>query len=105
MNRWIMPILILISIDVNGQGFRINNQGVKATGMGGYAAAVARDAAAVFYNPAAISRLDQSTVTAGVNIVFPRTSYLDPFDGNVDMDPALSLPFSVFGVTKLKGKI
>ncbi len=89
---------------VSGQGFRINNQGVKASGMGGYACAVARDASAAFYNPAAISRLETSQITAGVGIVFPRISYLDPYSGNVDMDPSISLPFHVYGVTKLKGK-
>jgi long-chain fatty acid transport protein len=95
---------MLASVSVYGEGFRINNQGVKATGMGGYAAAIARDASVVFFNPAACVRLANNQLTAGVNVIFPRISYLNPFDGNVDMDPAISLPFNIYGVTQLNAK-
>lgn len=90
---------------VKGQGFRMNSQGVKASGMGGFAAAMHSDASVVYFNPGAVCRLEQSQLCASVSLVFPRISYLDPYDGNVDMDPALSLPVNIYGVAKLKGNI
>ncbi len=104
MKRWLCTFLLLATVSANGEGFRINNQGVKATGMGGYEAALARDASTVYFNPAAMVRLGHNKLTAGANVIFPRISYLNPFDGNVDMDPAISLPFNIYGVTRLNSR-
>ncbi|MEP7264891.1 MAG: outer membrane protein transport protein [Bacteroidota bacterium] len=105
MMRWIMVSLIMTTFVVKGEGFRMNSQGVKASGMGGFAAATSSDASVVYFNPAGVCRLEQSQLCASVSLVFPRISYLDPYDGNVDMDPSLSIPVNIYGVAKLKGKI
>jgi long-chain fatty acid transport protein len=107
MKRTIRLILLLCipASALYGQGFRMNAQGIKAMAYGGYAAIGLMDASAAYYNPASISRLEKSQMTTGIGVVFPRISYLSPYSGNEDMDPALSLPFHLHGVVKMNGKL
>jgi long-chain fatty acid transport protein len=104
-NKVLLFVLLFLPVLSSAQGFYMNNQGVKASGMGGFSAAAVNDASAAYFNPAAISRIETSQITAGIGVVFPRISYLDPYSGNVDMDPAISLPFNVYGIAAMKGKL
>lgn len=96
--------LFLPSVIMAG-GYQINTQGVKAMGFGGFSTAMALDASTVYYNPGAMSWLKQNSVTAGFNVSLPFTSYLDPYDGNTDMNMSPQMPFNLYGVYQLKHKL
>ena len=104
MKNTLLVIALLMPGTIIGGGFQINTQGTKAMGFGGYATAMSLDATAVYFNPGAISHINQHSITAGFSAIIPTTSYLDPYDGNTDMKTSISVPFHFYGIYKLKKK-
>ena len=97
--RLIVGVCLLPTVLLGG-GFQVKTEGVKAMGFGGMYAALAPDASTVFYNPGGLTKLDNS-ITAGVSVVLPFTSYLDPYDGNSDREVSPSIPFHFYGSYKI----
>jgi long-chain fatty acid transport protein len=58
-----------------GLGFRNPDQGARATGQGEAFAAQADDASAIYYNPAGLTQLDGTHVTAGGYVSFPNIRF------------------------------
>lgn len=71
---------------VSAGGFQINSQGQKSFSMAGTFTGIGSDASSAFFNPGAMSFLKSSSITAGGFMLMPRTSYLSPLNGNVNMD-------------------
>ncbi|MCF8070108.1 MAG: outer membrane protein transport protein [Desulfobacterales bacterium] len=63
-------------------GFSINEQGSKALGMGGAFAAQADDPSAIYYNPAGITQLEGTQVSAGISLISPRATFNSDVTGN-----------------------
>ncbi len=62
-------------------GFQVNLQGQRQAAMGHCGTGTVTDAAGIFFNPGTISFLDSNSITAGVNLIFHKTIYLEPFPG------------------------
>ncbi|MCP4691207.1 MAG: hypothetical protein GY859_24385, partial [Desulfobacterales bacterium] len=58
-----------------GSGFAITDQGAKAVAMGGAFAAQADDPSAVYFNPAGITQLEGTQMSAGLAIIKPYASF------------------------------
>lgn len=58
-----------------GAGFQLNDHGASGTGKAGASIATVLDASAVYHNTAALTRLEGTHLTLGVNIIFPKSSY------------------------------
>src|SRR5512138_3623396 len=67
----------LLPSPARGNGFALDTQGVFANGTAGAGVGATRDAAVLFTNPAGISALDGTRVTAGGMLVLPRAPYTD----------------------------
>jgi len=79
--------------------------GMKAASMGGTFTGIASDASASFYNPAGMSFIEYSQISAGAAFRIGSTSYLSPYSGNSDMTNKFSTNFHLYGVGKINEKI
>jgi long-chain fatty acid transport protein len=82
-------------------GFQINTQGPAATGMAGAFTGVANDASSVFYNPGGMAFNAKTSVLFGGSLIMPQSSFLSPYNGNVNKDKQLFSPFYVYGTYKI----
>lgn len=78
--------------------------GMKAASMGGAFTGIASDASASFYNPAGMSFIEYSQISAGAVFRIGSTSYLSPYSGNSDMTNQFSTSFHLYGVGKINEK-
>lgn len=62
-------------------GFQVNLQGQKQAAMGHCGTGTVTDAAGIYFNPGTVSFLNTHSITAGVNFIFHKTRYLEPFPG------------------------
>ena len=65
----------LLSTAVQASGYHFGTQSVNAQGTANAAAAEAADASTIFYNPAGLSKIDNSQISVNANIVFPSIHY------------------------------
>ena len=78
--------------------------GMKAASMGGTFTGIASDASASFYNPAGMSFIEYTQISAGAAFRIGSTSYLSPYSGNSDMTDQFSTNFHFYGVSKINEK-
>lgn len=76
-------------------GFKVALQGQKQTGMAGIGVGFAQDAATIYYNPAGLSFV-KNQVNAGVNLLFPNTSFFE--QGTNTMYSSVSQTFTPFAL-------
>lgn len=77
-----LPLLVsaalgLIAAEANAAGYRFGSQSVAGQGNADANGAQADDASTVFYNPAGLTRLKGSQISAGATLVLPESSYTD----------------------------
>jgi long-chain fatty acid transport protein len=99
MKKVFFSIAALIPLLAFGQGFQVNLQGQKQIAMGHAGTGLRLDAASVFFNPGAISLLDNNSVSAGISPTFAHTAFLS---GNTNQtfrtENPLGTPFTFYGV-------
>jgi long-chain fatty acid transport protein len=61
----------------NASGYRFGSQSVAGQGTADANGAEANDASTIFYNPAGLSRLDGTQISAGATVVVPHSTYND----------------------------
>lgn len=82
MQHKYLPLIIAaalgaISVNAHASGYRFGSQSVAGQGTADANGAEANDASTIFYNPAGLSRLDGTQVSAGVTVVVPHSTYND----------------------------
>ena len=82
MQRKHFPLIIaaalsLMTTGANASGYRFGSQSVAAQGTADASGAEANDASTIFYNPAGMSRLEGTQISAGATVVVPHSSYTD----------------------------
>ncbi|HKR03314.1 MAG TPA: outer membrane protein transport protein, partial [Bacteroidia bacterium] len=84
-------------------GFQVNLQGQKQAAMGHCGIGSVTDAAGIFFNPGTISFLNANSVTAGVNLIFHKTQYLEAFPGiySAKTKNTTGTPVNFYGTFKL----
>ena len=92
------------SLAAQAGGFQINTQGPVSTGMAGAFTGVANDASAVFYNPGALAFNGKTSFLVGGSLIAPTSSYLSPFNGNVNQEKQYFTPFYAYGTFKINEK-
>jgi long-chain fatty acid transport protein len=65
------------SFGANASGYRFGSQSVAGQGTADANGAEAVDASTIFYNPAGLSRLDGTQISAGATVVVPHSTYND----------------------------
>ncbi|WP_343732955.1 OmpP1/FadL family transporter [Duganella sp.] len=65
------------SFGAQASGYRFGSQSVAGQGTADANGAEANDASTIFYNPAGLSRLDGTQISAGVTVVVPHSTYND----------------------------
>lgn len=75
MKKLAILIVAAMAANAGAAGFRQANQGAAANGMGNAFTAVANDASAVWYNPAAMTDFDGTSVSLGNVFVAPLTEH------------------------------
>jgi len=73
----IAAALAATSFGANASGYRFGAQSVAGQGTADANGAEAVDASTIFYNPAGLSRLDGTQITAGATVVVPHSTYND----------------------------
>jgi len=107
MKKFLGPFIFLISClflePVSAGGFQVNLQGQKQAGMGHCGTGSVTDAAGIFFNPGTISFLNTNSITAGVNLIFHKTQYLEPFPGiyTAETKNTTGTPVNFYTVFKL----
>ncbi len=89
------------SLMVFAGGFQINTQGPVSTGMAGAFTGVANDASSVFYNPGALALNAKNSVMLGGSLIMPQSSFLSPYNGNVNQEKQLFTPFFGYATYKI----
>lgn len=77
MYKIFTTILILTGI-VFGGGFQINEHGARAMGMAGAFTGLANDPSAIYYNPAGLSILNGTQISAGLTLIKPAATFRGP---------------------------
>ena len=82
MQRKHLPLIIaaalgLMTTGAHASGYRFGSQSVAAQGTADASGAEANDASTIFYNPAGMSRLEGTQISAGATVVVPHSSYTD----------------------------
>ncbi len=71
----ILTTLLFFAGSLFASGFQINEHAARAVAMGGAFTGVANDASAVYFNPAGITQLSGTSVSAGVTMIMPSASF------------------------------
>ena len=82
MQRKILPLVIAaavgaLSFNAHASGYRFGSQSVSAQGTADASGAEANDPSTIFYNPAGLSRLEGTQISAGATFVVPHSTYND----------------------------
>jgi long-chain fatty acid transport protein len=77
MKTIFISLIISIPVIINAQGFQVNLQGQRQQAMGGAASAIPADGAALFFNPGAVSFLEDNSITAGATAIISNTKFTD----------------------------
>jgi long-chain fatty acid transport protein len=82
MQHKYLPLIIAaalsaMSVGANASGYRFGSQSVAGQGTADANGAEANDASTIFYNPAGLSRLDGTQISAGATVVVPHSTYND----------------------------
>lgn len=99
--RFLLIGSLLCSSMAFGQAYQLNMQGMRQLAMGGSGAAIPWDASAVFYNPGALSAMENPQVYASMNAVMPRTRYISAPTGTGmhDAEEQVFTPYNVYFAT------
>lgn len=88
------------SAESRAAGFRLPDQDAAAMGMAGAFAGQADNPSAVWYNPAGITRLDGTRISAGVIGIYPVMQHQNT-DGTTDVSERnVFLPAQLFATNK-----
>jgi long-chain fatty acid transport protein len=94
-----------LASSVNAAGFRLSEQDAKANAMGNSFVAVADNASAVWYNPAAMTQLDNNDLSLGTVMVNPSMKH-DNADGTSDkIANVMHVPPYFYATHKLNDKV
>lgn len=103
MNRSVttlLAILLVAPVAIYAGGFQLNEHGARAMAQGGAFAARASDPSAIFFNPAGLSWLSKTQVTAGATIIMPSFKFRGPTNYNmneeVKMESQVFTPINVY---------
>src|SRR6478735_9088388 len=97
--KFLLLMYFLSPMLLYAQGFQVNLQGQQQQAMGGAGTGAALDAASVFYNPGAISALEENPVIVGASMTIANSTYLDKASGDVShTESPPSFPFAAYGV-------
>lgn len=101
MNKSLLFLALLFPFLADAGGFQIQTQSQKANGMAGAFTGLVTDASAVYFNPAGIVFQESNMVDAGFNVMFTRTSFLSPSDGNINSATSITMPFHAYATYHL----
>ncbi|MBI1939578.1 MAG: outer membrane protein transport protein [Ignavibacteriales bacterium] len=77
----VLLLFVVCSIFTSGVfagGFQINEHGARAMAMGGAFTGLANDPSAIYFNPAGITQLSGTRISAGVTLISPISSFRGP---------------------------
>ena len=96
--RFLLIGSLLCSSLAFGQAYQLNMQGMRQLAMGGSGAAIPWDASAVFYNPGALSAMENPQIYASMNAIMPRTRYISAPTGTgmQDAEEQVFTPYNVY---------
>ena len=96
--------LLLIPAISAAAGFRIGEQGAAAMGKANAVTASINDVTAVFFNPAALTSLKGSWISAGGTLISPSTDYKNTIGLESSKEPQIFYPPNFYAGTYLKDK-
>lgn len=82
----LMMVILVSSATLFAGGFQINEAGARAMAMAGAFTGLANDASAIFFNPAGITQLEGTHITAGTTLILPNSK----FTGFSDSSPLVA---------------
>ncbi|SHN44125.1 long-chain fatty acid transport protein [Duganella sacchari] len=93
MQHKYLPLIIAaafsaISVSAQASGYRFGSQSVSGQGTADANGAEAADASTIFYNPAGLSRLDGTQISAGATVVVPHSTFSDAGSTHFTGQPA-----------------
>ena len=71
----ILLVSTLLTGNIFSSGFQINEHGAKAMAMAGAFTGFANDASAVYFNPAGITQLNGTFISAGTTLILPMSKF------------------------------
>jgi long-chain fatty acid transport protein len=82
MQHKYLPLIVAaalsaMSVGAQASGYRFGSQSVAGQGTADANGAEANDASTIFYNPAGLSRLEGTQISAGATVVVPHSTYKD----------------------------
>lgn len=101
----LLALLLALPFTGFAGGFQINTQGQKALSLGGSLTGRAMDASITFFNPGGLTFLEENSFTLGTTILMPKTSFLSPYSGNIDMESQTFTPIQFYGAYKINDKL
>ncbi len=110
MTRKILILLLFITSAtlVKAGGYQVNAMGIKQNGMGYIGTGFSLDASSVFFNPGAMSMMDQKySFTGGIAGIFSNVTFqkASPSTYQARTDSKAGTPFNFYGAAKINDKL
>lgn len=106
MRRILLFLLAFVPVAVFAQGFQVNLGGQKQIGMGHTGTGLAQDGASIFFNPGAVSHLQQNDIQAGISPLFFKSAFNPAGTNDVyHTKDKVATPFSAYAVWGPKNAI
>ncbi len=97
-------VVICLVSNVSGAGFSIFEQGAEAMGMAGAFTARADNPSAIFFNPAGITQLEGTQVSAGLTVIAPDVTLTDPYGKEWDLDDQIFIPPNLYVTQEINSR-
>ncbi|NOH00324.1 MAG: hypothetical protein HND52_20355 [Ignavibacteriae bacterium] len=117
MIKKLLFILIVFAIatgNIFSSGFQINEHGARAMAMAGAFTGLADDASAVYFNPAGITQLNGTFISAGTTLILPQSKFtgiegtsnpLLPAEQEYEMESQVFTPINFYLTQQITDKL
>lgn len=97
MRKLLFALLLASPTLTFAQGSQVNTQGIRALGMSGAGSALFVDETSIFYNPGALSKMENNAISVGASAVMYRSAFKE-VGSNVQHNTKFQVtpPFSIF---------
>lgn len=97
MKKLLLSILLASPMLLLAQGSQVNTQGIKALGMSGAGSALFVDESSIFYNPGALAKMDNNSISIGASAIMYRSAFREQNSYHqYNTKFQISPPFSIF---------
>ncbi len=101
----LLLLIMLVPASVFASGFALPEQSTSAMGMASAFVGQADDVSAVWYNPAGITKLEGTQMSAGIIAIYPSFKHDTLFGSTESIEHKLHTPIHIYGTSKISDRM